>query len=174
MTFDKIFGSVDLEGKSIVTREAARMVVHKNGKYLMLSTKRGDLIFPGGKAEDNETQKEASIRELREETGYRCLNDPEYIGRAIVKREDQFDKDGIFISIMNYFKCDVHEEPGDLILSNSELRARVQPIWASKKEIIERNRVYNENIEVKDVWVEMIEFIFSDLEEKVQCSQEKY
>ena len=166
MSFDKVFGSVDIEGKNIITREAARMVVKKDGKYLMISTKRGDLIFPGGGAEGEETQKEAAIRELREETGYECVGVPECLGRVVTRRKDQFEEGGIFESVMNYFISDVHEEQREQILSENEVKYQIEPVRASRKDILVRNKAYAQSIDNSDVWVEMIEFILEYVKDK--------
>jgi 8-oxo-dGTP pyrophosphatase MutT (NUDIX family) len=166
MSFDKVFCSVDIEGKNITTREAARMVVEKDGKYLMISTKRGDLIFPGGGAEGEETQKDAAIRELREETGYECIGVPEYLGKVVTRREDRFEEGRIFESVMNYFISDVHEVQGEQLLSENEVKSQIEPVWVSRKDILGRNKSYEQSIGNTDVWVEMIEFILEYVKDK--------
>lgn len=57
-----------------INGEVALAVPENNGEYLLLKRSKqnsssGHWTFPGGKIEENENEREATIRELKEETG---------------------------------------------------------------------------------------------------------
>ncbi len=57
-----------------INGEVALAVPEKEGKFLLLkrseeNSSSGEWTFPGGKIEENETGREAAVRELKEETG---------------------------------------------------------------------------------------------------------
>jgi 8-oxo-dGTP pyrophosphatase MutT (NUDIX family) len=55
MILDRFIGMDKKAGYDIVKKHSVRIVVKKSGKYLMILTKRGDLIFPGGGLEVGES-----------------------------------------------------------------------------------------------------------------------
>jgi len=57
-------------------KQAACVLVEKNGKVLAVSRKNNKTVFglPGGKCDENETHEQAAIRELKEETGLTLSN----------------------------------------------------------------------------------------------------
>ena len=57
---------------NIIHKKSAGGIVHSNGKFLTLYvTKYGEVVFPKGTIELDETPEQAAIREISEETGYR-------------------------------------------------------------------------------------------------------
>lgn len=69
-------------------RKAVRTFLINNDKIVATKYKteinKDYYDIPGGKIEDNETSKEASIREFKEETGIEIINQ-KYIGNVIVE-----------------------------------------------------------------------------------------
>ncbi|TFJ92812.1 RNA deprotection pyrophosphohydrolase [Lentibacillus salicampi] len=59
------------------------VICRHNGKWLLTKHKERGLEFPGGKVEENETAKEAAIREVKEETGG-IVESIRYVGQYIV------------------------------------------------------------------------------------------
>lgn len=69
-------------------RMAVRGVIHYQNKLLLVETNRGDYKFPGGGMEAGETEKEALLREITEETGYVDINIGPEIGRTFEQNID--------------------------------------------------------------------------------------
>ena len=69
-------------------RKAVRTLLIKDNKIVVIRYKNGDnkdyYDIPGGKIEENESSKEASIREFKEETGINIFN-PIKVGHVIVE-----------------------------------------------------------------------------------------
>ena len=85
MQFDLTFITDELpekENVKINKRTAVRGIIHFQDKILMVETNRGDYKFPGGGMEPGETEKEALLREITEETGYAEVNIGPEIGRV--------------------------------------------------------------------------------------------
>ncbi|WP_322173690.1 NUDIX hydrolase [Acutalibacter caecimuris] len=58
---------------SIYRRTAARGVILRAGKLLMIHTDAGDYKFPGGGLEPGESPETALVREVLEETGHKVF-----------------------------------------------------------------------------------------------------
>ncbi len=69
LNYNKFIG--DFHGLQVGTsRTAIRGIILKDDQILLIRTSSGDLKFPGGGIQGNETYEEALRREIREETGY--------------------------------------------------------------------------------------------------------
>lgn len=53
----------------MIREKSAGIIAYNNGKYLLLHYISGHWDFPKGHLENGETEKQAAIRELKEETG---------------------------------------------------------------------------------------------------------
>lgn len=158
-------GIENIEGKKTIKSISVRTVIKNQNEYLMVSTKRGDLIFPGGKIEFGETHEEAAARELLEETGYRAKGKMKYLGKIFIRRKDRYEANCLYESEMFYYLCDVDNEISDRKLSENEIINNIEPIWLEKLEIIARNQKYNATLDESDVWTEMVKFILENIEE---------
>lgn len=69
-------------------RYAVRGVIHYGNKLLMVQTNRGDYKFPGGGKEEGETDQEALLREITEETGFVDVNIGPELGRTFEQNID--------------------------------------------------------------------------------------
>lgn len=63
------------------SEKACGAVIIKEGKTLLIEQLRGDWSFPKGHVEDNETEKETAIREVKEETNIdiNIISDKRYV-----------------------------------------------------------------------------------------------
>lgn len=111
--------------------KAAKALILSNDKYLLLLRTAGENIhpsewdFPGGGIEPGETEKEALVREVREETGI----DISPYEAVPIKRWEEISKKGVKISGVDFF-CSLDSCP-DIILSVEHVEAR----WFSEEEI---------------------------------------
>jgi 8-oxo-dGTP pyrophosphatase MutT (NUDIX family) len=147
-------------------RESVRAVVKSRNKFLMISTKRGDLIFPGGGIETNESLIEAVLRELFEETGYVSINTPEYLGVVTNIRQDRFDKNKLYKSIMHFFLCEIGGEKREQKLSEREIDLKLHPVWLKSSEIIRVNQNYDKILGHNNVLSQRTEYIINAIENR--------
>jgi 8-oxo-dGTP pyrophosphatase MutT (NUDIX family) len=148
----------------IIRRISVRIVAKISDKYLVLSTKRGDIIFPGGGIELGETHEVAASRELLEETGYKSNGEMKYLGRFITQRFDRFDDSSIYETEMFFYLCGVHDEPFKTSHSENEVNLKIKPLWLKKSEILKINKKYNDTLGELDVWTKMTEFVLDYIE----------
>lgn len=160
--FNKIFNNTSDDYNEVIHQESYRNFIKKDGKFLMIKTNRGDLIFPGGRIEAGETGQQAASRELREETGYRSITRPEYIGTVISRKDDKFKLNCVFEIECHYYKCEVDELPEALELTWHELGLEIKPMWLTKDEIIRSNQEYADGLVVKDFWVDHVEWLLGE------------
>lgn len=144
-------------------RVSVRAIVKRGNDFLMISTKRGDLIFPGGGIEENESFTEAVQRELFEETGYVSNSEPIYIGEVTNIRHDRFDENKLYKLTMHFFICEVDEERKEQVLSDQEIDLNLQPLWIEGSDIIRMNHDYDKSIAYEDVLSKTTEFIINEM-----------
>lgn len=124
---------------SFYNRKAARGIIRKGDKYLMIRGNCGDIKFPGGGVEEGESLTETLIREVREETGYPVMeNTISYYGKITEKRAG-IHKD-ILIMDSSYFTCEVSKEPGSRNLDDYEKERGYECVWITLDEAISLNR----------------------------------
>lgn len=93
------------EGKSIIARKAVRAILYKEGKILMVSSKKGDYKFPGGGVEPGETDQEALKREVQEETGYSDIMVGPCVGTVFEQNDDIEGTGNCFQMWSYYYVC---------------------------------------------------------------------
>lgn len=123
---------------SVYRRSAARGIVLRDGRLLMIHTNRGDYKFPGGGVEPGESLEAALGRELLEETGRRLLGAPEQVAVAHERRQGQ--TADILLMDSHYFLCRAGEAKAPLKLDDYEAEERFTPVWIAPKEALAANR----------------------------------
>lgn len=164
MAFDVCFKEANIQGKDILKRASSRVVTKKGDKFLMITSNRGSLIFPGGSVELGESPEMAAIRELKEETGYQPKSSLEYIGKILIRRQDRFDSTRIYEVVLHYFSCEINDYSTELKRSNSELELDAKPTWLSKKEILKGNSRYIKQLGSNDVWIQAVTYVLDSVE----------
>lgn len=126
------------ENGSVYRRTAARGIIKKEGKLLLIHTDAGDYKFPGGGVEPGEALEAALRREVREETGYEAVGEIAPYGVAHERRKGR--TAGILEMDSYYFFCAVGEEAGALNLDSYEAEEHFRPVWIPLKEALAANR----------------------------------
>lgn len=124
---------------SFFNRTAARGIIRKGDKYLLIRSRYGDCKFPGGGVEEGEEYADTLIREVREETGY--IVKPETIrdyGTALEKRAGE--TADVMIMKSYYYLCDVDENTADRDLDEYEAEYGYNVIWSNLDEAVDMNR----------------------------------
>jgi 8-oxo-dGTP pyrophosphatase MutT (NUDIX family) len=141
MLFNKLFGIEKLEvDLKINVRNAVRAVIVRDGKILLIHSNRGYYKFPGGGVEGNETDSEALLREITEETGYINCEVQEKLGVVVQRHIDEFDPNSYFQMTSVYYRCELrNEEQGLQQLDGYELDEEFTPKWVVIEEAIREN-----------------------------------
>lgn len=123
---------------SVYRRTAARGIVFREGRLLLIHTDGGDYKFPGGGAEPGETREGALAREMREETGCRLLGEPRLWALAHERRR------GMTADILEmdsyYFFCQVGQEQEALRLDRYEAAEHFTPVWVELAQALRANQ----------------------------------
>jgi 8-oxo-dGTP pyrophosphatase MutT (NUDIX family) len=153
MIFEHIIGiNKEKETIRINNRKAIRAVIIREGQLLMISNKKGDIKFPGGGLEVNESHEEAVKREVQEETGYIVTDVGDLIGTVIERRDDKFEKKCIFEMKSFYYSCRVSNEKTEQSLDDYEAALEYEPKWIDlEKAITINSKVLKEGAE--NPWV---------------------
>ncbi|MGL4773559.1 MAG: NUDIX domain-containing protein [Clostridium sp.] len=120
-------------------RIAVRAVIIKGEKILLVKSNRCDYKFPGGGVNKGESHKEAIIREVEEETGYRVAKVLDLIGEIQEVSKNRFDDEGAFVMDSYYYKCNVTEERFNQSLDSYEKELGFVGEWVDIKEAIINN-----------------------------------
>ncbi len=77
----RILSKPPVDGAETLERVSAGGIIFSGGKVLLIRRRdQGTWIFPKGHVEEKETDKEAAVREVSEETGIRGVKPSSYIG----------------------------------------------------------------------------------------------
>ena len=123
---------------NIIHKKSAGGIVYSNGKFLALNvTKYGEIVFPKGTIELDETPEQAAVREILEETGYHVK-----IKAPLGEVSYEFDEnDG------NRYKKTVHYYLFELIDENEQPQPNredhesdegIESLWLSFDDTLER------------------------------------
>jgi len=120
------------EGGKVFSRDSARGIILKDGKVLLVHSRKYDYYkFPGGGIEAGENHETALCREVLEETGSRVI--PESIrefGYVPRRQKDFKDENGIFAQDNFYYFCEIEEQlKEETKLDDYELEEGFTPVW---------------------------------------------
>ncbi len=156
---------VNPQGKTI-HREAVRGIIRDGQRLLMVySTQNGDYKFPGGGVEAGESQREALIREIREECGALVTEIGPEFGKIIeydVPIEPEYD---VFKMTSFYFCCRVEDRLREQRLDDYEREMGFRPVWVEIGAAIRVNKII---LETKDYasfpWVPRDTFVLEQIQ----------
>lgn len=119
-------------------RKACRAIIKIADDYLFVSSKYGDYKFPGGGIEDKESNIEALVREVKEETGYNVKKDSiSFLGKVIEKRKGI--EDNILVMESFYYICEVEQIRDLQNLDPYEKDYDYKVVWQTLEFAIEAN-----------------------------------
>ncbi len=172
MYFKYQMGDDGPEDNGINRRIAARGIIESRGKLLMIKTNRGDYKFPGGGVQRGESQKEALVREVEEETGYKVKRVIGKIGVVKQVNPDNYTENCTFQMYSNYYLCSLSPERGIQNLEEYEKRLGYKPYWVDIEEALAINeRLLAEGNKENSPWVEretrVLRFLNKNLQRKV-------
>jgi ADP-ribose pyrophosphatase YjhB (NUDIX family) len=129
-----------LDGK-VFERRAARGIILKGSKILLLYTKRyNDYSFPGGGVDSNEDLITGLKRELAEETGAKnveVISEFGYIDEYRPHYKPEYD----LIHMLSYFYiCKIDDDFEDVNLEDYEIANGMSSIWIDIYEAIRHNK----------------------------------
>ena len=130
----------NLEG-NIFKRRAARGIILKGTKILLLYTKRyNDYSFPGGGVDLEEDLITGLKRELAEETGAKNIQVIEefgYIDEYRPHHKPEYD----LIHMLSYFyRCKIDDEFNEVNLEDYEIANGMSAVWIDINEAIQHNK----------------------------------
>ncbi|MBN2220706.1 MAG: GNAT family N-acetyltransferase [Vallitaleaceae bacterium] len=143
-------------------RTSVRGVVIKDNKMLLISTKRGDYVIPGGGIEEGETAVEAIAREIQEETGYEVTSVKEYLGQILFRKTDMYDAAKQYQILSLFYLCEVKDTQGEIMLSPSEIALGFEPVWVDFDTAIEHNVLSASSKSVKDLWYDCANLVIGE------------
>lgn len=113
-----------IENGSVFRRPSVRGIIIKNGKIAMIHSLKYDYYkFPGGGIEQDESQQDALIREVREESGLVVI--PASVRPfGHVRRIEKGISVDIFMQDNYYYLCDAEEAPATQSLDDYEAEER--------------------------------------------------
>lgn len=135
------------EDYHVIYREASRAIIIKDNKIAMVkSLKEGFYKFPGGGIWENESQEDAVVREVLEETGLTLKKESirEY-GYTLENRKSDVYENSIFSQKSFYFFADIEDYLLEQRLTDDERELEFVLEWIDLKEVHRLNSLIEIN-----------------------------
>lgn len=157
--FHEVIGEEKDENRTLEGRISVRGVVVRDKKMLLIATKRGDYIIPGGGIEEGETAEHALAREIEEETGYKTVAVNDYLGQVLFRKTDKFNSKKQYEILSRFYLCEVDPVQGKQQLSASEIKLQFKPKWVDFSEAIKANNEFAKALDINDHWSDCANFV---------------
>lgn len=147
-------GLRDIAGRKINAREAVRAVILLENKLLLVKTVRGDYKFPGGGKKTGEDDREALVREVKEETGFRVTEVREPVGEIVENYKDSYEPESVFRMTSVYYLCEIFREGEKQQLDDYEVELGFQPVFIRAGEALRLNEeIFARDREHSDIFL---------------------
>ena len=167
--FEICYGLRELPSNAVVTyRKAAKAVIEKDGKLLLIYTNQGDYKFPGGGYKNSENAAECIVREMLEETGYQVEKVGKLFGIVLEQKVDDFEPGTYFSMKSEYYSVTIDENNKQKQnLDDYEKEQEFRPVFVEIQEAIENNeRILNDLNRKQNPWIKRENDVLKCLSEK--------
>lgn len=143
---------LDKESYEYYDRLSVRAIVRREDEVLMVQTNQGDCMFPGGGINNDESDKEALIREVLEETGYRCKDIQDVVCIANERKEDMYEPGSYINLVSRYYVCQVNSTVVEQKLDEYEKGLGFKAQWIEIDDAIRMNEIFRVTLHKDDFW----------------------
>ncbi|MPM57053.1 hypothetical protein SDC9_103871 [bioreactor metagenome] len=142
------------KGAGITKRQAVRGIIADQGKLLMVTNVCRDYKFPGGGVHEQEDERLALLREIKEETGYTDLEILGLAGEAEQINVDLHNQFGYFVMHSSYYLCRLNSREQVLPrLDAYEDQLDFKPVFITAAEALEINQHLLLNADYQNHWL---------------------
>ncbi|MDR5897654.1 NUDIX domain-containing protein [Halomonas vilamensis] len=129
------------EGLNVLEREAARAIVTRDDKILLLYTERyDDFSFPGGGIDAGENPESGLHRELFEETGANDIKVISHFGYVTEYTPTWKKPWDVMFQTSHWFTCHIGNTLGEARLEDYEAANGMAAAWVTLEEALSHNR----------------------------------
>lgn len=160
--------------QSCFLRIAARAIVLKDDKILMLYTERyHDFTLPGGGVDQGEDLIQGLKRELVEETGAKNIRNIREFG--LYEEFRPWYKDNFEIMHMKSYcyLCDIDAQLGATSLEDYEIKNGMKALWINVYDAIKHNELTMQNSDKKGMSIERETFLLKLIAEQYLAQQQQ-
>ena len=145
---------------TLIERHAARGIIIKDDKILLLYTQRyHDYSLTGGGIDEGEDEITGLIRELKEETGARGIKNVTEFARYDEYRPWYKSNADIIHMISHCYVCEIGDELGDTAFEAHEIHNGMEPVWMNIHEAIKHNEDVISHSDKKGLSIERETFL---------------
>lgn len=123
-----------------IYRVAVRGIIFRDGKLLLIQSNFGELKFPGGGQEENETDIDTLVREVLEETGYHVIKESIHEFGEVVEKRLSVHESMIWHQINRYYFCDIDTNQEECKYTQDEIECGFHQVWYTLEEAITINQ----------------------------------
>lgn len=155
----------------LLVRHAARAIVLKGDKILLLYTQRyDDYSLPGGGIDEGEGEIEGLVRELREETGAKGVCNVRDFARYDEYRPWHKPDADIIHMISHCYVCDIDDELGETAYETYEVSNGMKPLWVNVHQAIIHNEAVITNSDKKGLSIERETYLLKLIAEELMTN----